>query len=355
MPNYSLSTLIMTVIASWLYIGFSLAAPLADEPSINNGAVVIMYHRFDERKYSATSISLETLRAHIEELKSGPYNVLPLSEIVDAITNNETLPDRTVGISIDDAFLSFYEKAWPEFKQADLPVTVFTSTAPVDQNFPDYMTWSQLREISTNPLIDIGNHAHQHTHIIELDAQAQTAAIDKANQLFRRALGKQPNLFAYPYGEISQQLSDVLRAKGFKAAFGQNSGAISRQTDIMHLPRFPFNDRFGVPDRFKLAINSLPLPVSAILPEDLMLNKTTNPPSLGFTISQDIKTRDDGSYRGLNCYSSQNELSLLQLGGGRVEVRISAPYTSGRARINCTMLGPGGRWRWFGQQYYIPE
>ncbi|MEH6629541.1 MAG: polysaccharide deacetylase family protein [Halopseudomonas aestusnigri] len=355
MPIYPALKYTLAVIAYCLCIGFSLKATLAQETPDNNGAVVIMYHRFDENKYPTTNTSLETLQAHIKELKSGPYNVLPLTDIADAIANNLPLPDRTIGISVDDAFLSFYKNAWPEFKKANLPVTIFTSTAPVEQNLPDYMTWSQLREISADELITIGNHAHQHTHIINQDSKAQTLAIDKANQLFRRALGKQPNLFAYPYGEISQQLSNILRAKGFKAAFGQNSGAISRQNNLMHLPRFPFNDRFGTPDRFKLAVNSLPLPVSAILPEDLMLNSSTNPPPFGFTISKDIKTRGDGTYRGLNCYSSQNDLSLLQLGAGRVEVRISGPYKPGRARINCTMLGPEGRWRWFGQQYYIPE
>ncbi|MFD2204776.1 polysaccharide deacetylase family protein [Kiloniella antarctica] len=329
--------------------------PLAQEPSIQNGAVVIMYHRFDEDKYPSTNTSLETLRAHIEELKGGPYNVLSLEDIVDAISNNQPLPDRTIGISIDDAFLSFYEKAWPEFKESNLPVTIFTSTAPVEKSLPGYMSWSQLRELSADSLINIGNHAHQHTHIVDLDAEAQTLSIDKSDQIFRRALGKRPRLFAYPYGEISLQLSNILRAKGFKAAFGQNSGAISRQPDLMQLPRFPFNNRFGTPDRFELAINSLPLPVSAVLPEDLFLTDAHNPPSLGFTISEGIKTREDGTYRGLNCYSSQNEISLQQLGAGRIEVRLSAPYEPGRARVNCTMLGPDGRWRWFGQQYYIPQ
>ncbi|WP_419903083.1 polysaccharide deacetylase family protein [Kiloniella sp.] len=355
MIKETLSVLLFSMLVFSLNVGFSQRPTLAEELTANNGAVVIMYHRFDEQKYTSTNTSLDTLRAHIKELKSGPYNVLPLSDIVDAISNNKPLPDRTVGISIDDAFLSFYKKAWPEFKNANLPVTVFTSTQPVEQGLPDYMSWSQLREISADPLITIGNHGHQHTHIINFSLEAQNTDIDTANQLFRRALGKQPSLFAYPYGEISQQLSNIIRAKGFKAAFGQHSGAVSRQHDLMRLPRFPFNNRFGTSDRFNLAVNSLPLPVSAILPENLKLNSSTNPPPFGFTISEEIKTREDGTYRGLNCYSSQNDLSLLQLGAGRVEVRISAAYKPGRARINCTMPGPNGRWRWFGQQYFIPK
>jgi len=324
------------------------------EQETANGAVVVMYQRFGESRYPTTSTSTTTLANHIQELQNSRYNVLPLSDIVDALAQNQPLPDRAIAITIDDAYVSFYQNAWPEFKKAGLAVTLFVTTSAVDQNRPGYMTWSQIRELASDPLVTIGNHASELRHIAHLPAEEQKQAIEKSNQTFKRALGKQPNLFAYPYGEISNSLQNTLKENGFKAAFGQHSGAIARNGDLMSLPRYPFNDRFGTIERFKLAINSLPLPVSAILPEDLTLSDSTNPPLFGFTIESEIKPREDGSYRGLNCYSSQGELTLQELGGGRVEVRFTEPFKKGRARINCTMLGPEGRWRWFGQQYYIP-
>ena len=355
MPHIFLRAFVLAFLSNSLIIGLTASSTFAQETSAQNGAVVIMYQRFDEPSYPTASTGLEILRSQITKLKSGSYNILSLSEITDAYSNATPLPDRSIAITVDGAYQSFYETAWPEFKQAGLPVTLFVSTAVVDRNEPGYMTWSQLRELAADPLITIGSQSHELKHIVNLSPAAQKLAIDTSNQLFRRALGKQPSLFAYPYGEISNQLSNIIRATGFRAAFGQHSGATTRGTDPLKLPRFPFNDRFGTPERFALAINSLPLPITAILPEDLALTKSTNPPSLGFTISPNIKPREDGSYRGLNCYSSQGDLSLLELGGGRIEVRLSEPFKAGRARINCTMLGPDGRWRWFGQQYYIPK
>ena len=38
--------------------------------------------------------------------------------------------------------------------------------------------------------------------------------------------------------------------------------------------------------------------------------------------------------------------------GRRIEARMAEPFPSGRARINCTMPGPDGRWRWLGVQFY---
>ncbi|WP_085906465.1 polysaccharide deacetylase family protein [Kiloniella majae] len=357
LKRFQLFYLILTVITG--IIGFQKAVFSQDnettvETNVTNGAVVVMYQRFGETRYPTTSTSISTLTSHIQELQDSRYNVLPLSNIVDAITQDLPLSERAIAITIDDAYISFYESAWPEFKKANLAVTLFVTTSAVDQNRPGYMSWSQIRELASDPLVTIGSHANELRHIAHLSVEEQKQAIDKSNQTFRRALGKQPNLFAYPYGEISNGLQSTLKANGFKAAFGQHSGAIARNANLMSLPRYPFNDRFGAIDRFKLAINSLPLPVTAVLPEDLTLSDATNPPLFGFTIGPEIKPREDGSYRGLNCYSSQGELSLQELGGGRIEVRLTEPFKQGRARINCTMLGPNGRWRWFGQQYYIP-
>jgi len=58
---------------------------------------------------------------------------------------------------------------------------------------------------------------------------------------------------------------------------------------------------------------------------------------------------------GLACYAAdQGKVKVEQL-GPRVEVRMNAPFSAGRARINCTALGPDNRWRWLGTLYYVPR
>ena len=110
-------------------------------------AVVVMYHRFGETEYPSTNIRLEQFDAHLAELTSGKYTVLPLPEIVAALKAGKSLPDRTVGISIDDAYASVYDVAWPRLKKAGLPFTVFVSTEPVDRKLRGLMTWDQIREL----------------------------------------------------------------------------------------------------------------------------------------------------------------------------------------------------------------
>ena len=37
-----------------------------------------MYHRFGETKYPSTNVTLEQFEAHLDELKSSKYKVMPL-------------------------------------------------------------------------------------------------------------------------------------------------------------------------------------------------------------------------------------------------------------------------------------
>ena len=79
---------------------------LAAEVPADNGAAIVTYHRFGEAQYPSTSIRIDQFEAHVAELTSGRYTILPLPEIAAALAEGRALPERTVGISIDDAFLS---------------------------------------------------------------------------------------------------------------------------------------------------------------------------------------------------------------------------------------------------------
>ena len=144
---------------------------------------------------------------------------------------------------------------------------------------------------------------------------------------------------------ILQLLNGV--AKRFTAAFGQNSGIAHGFDGFFELPRFAFNEQYGSMDRLTLAIDGLPLKANQIVPADVVIDK--NPPALGFTLVKEIA--DDGQLRCFN--STYGKLRVDRI-GPRAEVRFPGALPTGRARVNCTMPGPDGRWRWFGKQFLVP-
>lgn len=323
-----------------------------------SSAVVFMYHRFGEGDYPSTSITLEQFDTHLEELKTSGYTVMALPDIVKALKDGDGLPDRAVALTVDDAFLSVYEAAWPRLKKAGMPLTLFVSTDPVDKGIRGYMSWDQIREMQAGG-VTIGGHTATHLHMPDATVSENRRELDLSRERFQEELGVKPDLFAYPYGETSERLIQLVRSSGYTAAFGQHSGSAGRTPDLFYLPRFSLNEKYGDLSRFRLAANSLALHIEDLTPSDPLVKKgDDNPPALGFTV-----VGDEGLLKRLDrlaCFAShEGKLEVTRLGGDggqtRIEVRMATPLPNGRTRLNCTLPANQNRWYWFGHQFFTRQ
>ena len=312
-----------------------------------DSAVIVMYHRFGEDKYPSTSVTLAQFEAQIERLANGGYTVLPVPEILAALDSGRPLPDRTIGITVDDATRSTFVEGWPRLREAGFPLTVFVSTDAVDQGHAGIMSWDELRQLVAAG-VTIGNHSAAHGQMWQADPEANRADLLRAQRRLQEELSVDAALFAYPYGEWNGAVRGLVEELGFTAAFGQHSGVVAAHTDRFNLPRFALNESYGTIDRFGLVVDTVPLGARAIAPTDRIL--TENPPAVGFTVEPAL-----ANPASLACYASGGVAATLEhREGGRVEVQFDGPFPSGRARINCTAPAGGGRWHWFGLQFVVP-
>ena len=104
---------------------------------------------------------MSQFKKHIEELTNNNYNVIPINQMVDSLINKTSLPKKSVVITMDDAFLSIYKKAWPILKKKKLPFTVFVSTNSLESPSKNYMNWDQIKEMAANG-VTIGHHTKNH-------------------------------------------------------------------------------------------------------------------------------------------------------------------------------------------------
>ena len=338
----------VSFISIWRVLSFPIVAAtlllsgLAQAVAADH-ATILMYHRFGEDKYPSTNVRLEQFDEHLEILSDERYAVMPLDDIVDHLMTGKSLPDRTVAITIDDAYLSVYEEAFPRLQKYGFTATVFVATQPVDRGLRGYMSWDQLREIQAAGF-GIGSQTRTHPHMHRLSADQNREELSISNDRFLEELGMRPALFAYPYGEYSLEVIDIVKEAGFIASFGQNSGIAHGFNGFFELPRFAMNEQYGTRDRLKLAINGLPLKANQIVPAAVVLSET--PPLYGFTLAKDMDQE-----RQLRCFTSKYGKLDVSIIGRRAEVRMPGPMVGKRSRINCTMPGPEGRWRWFGRQF----
>ena len=270
----------------------------ADENNIkyyskDMGILSLMYHRFDENKYPSTNIKMNIFKDQIKIIKSLNYNFydpVNLEKNFDIEKKH-----KKILITIDDAFSSFYEVAWPYLKSEKIPFILFVSTEAIGKN--GYMTWKQIKELEKENKVFIGNHSHTHSYLIDLKNEDFINDIDTASSIFNKKLGYNPIFFSYPFGEYSSHMKKYI-SKNFKFSFGQHSGVIDINKDPHELPRFPINEKYGDLNRFAFLINLYPLQYKSLYPNDKYITNS-NPPKVYVEFFEDQKNLNN-----INCFSN---------------------------------------------------
>ena len=313
---------------------------------VKNSATVFMYHKFGVSKYPSTSVTIDQLNSHIEELTKEKYTIKSLDFIIDTILNDGDLPENTIGISVDDADKSFLEVGWPLFKKNNIPVTLFVTTGTISNN-QKYINWDQIRILKEEGVV-IGAHSHTHAHMPDISIDEVRNEIETSNKIFLKELGEIPTLFAFPYGETTNEIIELVKEYKFKVAFGQHSGIINETSNMYYLPRFSLNERYGEIDRVKFAASSKGLGVYDFIPQNPTIKQ--NPPFIGFSLL------DDKKVKSLDCFifdsKGQVDREIYKF-NERIEIRLSRELSPGRSRMNCTVKDGEGNWRWFGHQFYF--
>ena len=327
---------------------FFITETLAQENKLRKyqndaGILSVMYHRFDEFKYPSTNIGVEEFKSQIQIIKKNNFEFLNPKDFEDKFF--DTNKNKKIFLTIDDAFLSFYEKAWPFLKKNKIPFVLFVSTEPVGKN--GYMSWDQIKEIEKYDFTAIGNHSHSHEYLVNYEFDSFKDDIDISIETFRMKLGYNPKLFSYPFGEYSAEQKEYIK-KNFKFAFGQQSGVIDINKNHYELPRFPINEKYGDLERFSFLIKLGPLEFNEISINDMFLSESDNPPELTISFFEDQKGIDK-----INCFSNaggswgKTETNILK---NKLYIKFDREFQTRRGRVNCSMQDDG-LWRWFGLQF----
>jgi len=320
----------------------------------DDSAVVLMYHRFGEDRYPATNIKIEQFDEQLELLKKEGFAVVPLSKLLAALTGGEALPPKAVVITIDDAYRSIYEVAYPKLRRYGFPFTVFVATDGVDEKLSAYMTWEQMREMAGGGA-SFANHGASHLSMIErLEGEPDDARIkrvladvEKGRRRLAEELKPVPEVFAYPYGEYDSAVAEKLRRMGY-ICFGQHSGAVGSKSDLRALPRFPVAEAFADMDELKVKLRSLPMPIEAVTPWEPVVNDTR--PEIEIALG-----KADARLAELACFvGGQGRVPVRWIEAGkRFAVSPQRPLGAGRQRVNCTAPRNDGRYLWFSHPWFV--
>jgi len=312
------------------------------------GLISLMYHRFEENKYPSTNIRILDFKKQLEIIQNNNIKFVNPKNFENELLNNKN--QRKVLLTIDDGFLSFYKNAWPILKENKIPFILFVSTREVGSF--NYMSWDQIKKISEEDFVEIGNHSHTHEYLVDKSNEIIKADIQQSIDIFEEKLGTNSNFFSYPFGEYSLNFTNIIKSFGFKYAFGQHSGVIDETKNFYELPRFPINEKYGEEKRFTTLIKTLPFKYKKIFPEEKYLLPNKNPPKVKIEFYENIK-----NLKSINCYSNEankwRQSKIEFVSENVLKVLIDEKFIGERGRINCSLRDASGFWRWLGIQFVI--
>ncbi len=223
---------------------------------------ILMYHSVDsEFKESKIRISPERFEADLKYIRDKGYNVIDFQQLIDHREKGTRLPDKPVIISFDDGQLNNYSQAYPILKKYGMKATIFLITSRQGvRNYKgdkllSYFDWNQAREMERSGLISIMPHSHElhnyrkteetgkgveralnesdKDYISRLDRD-----LKKSQEVFREKLGKEVNVYAYPFGIYSKESEELLKKYGYKVSLTTRSDMADIGEDLFLLKRY---------------------------------------------------------------------------------------------------------------------
>jgi len=320
-------------------------------------AIILQYHRFGESRYPSTDIAVDLFKKQMAYLHDNHYNVVPLSLVVEDLIHKKPLPQKTVVITMDDAYRTVYTNAYPILKKYNFPATIFVNSLPVIHHSKRYMTWNEMREMGKNGA-EFANHTYSHEYLVRIDADKPleykkdvTKEIVKCEKKLQKELGKylcsKPKMLAYPFGEFDIRLMKIIKKLGY-IGIAQNSGPVSQRSNLLALTRFPMSASFGKMPSFILKLHTLPLAVRSTSTEDTMVTKENNPPVFRLKLEK--------KYKDLQCFTSNGKkIDMKWLSDKEVQMQSEVLLQYPRDHYTCTAWAAKGRWYWFSHMWVVQK
>lgn len=127
----------------------------------------------------------------------------------------------------------------------------------------EIMDWSQIAELSRDPLCTIGAHTVGHHALAKMEEKDAHYEIVQSQKVIQREIGQKPVHFAYPYGHpelAGKREFETTKDAGFKTAVTTRHGVVTRYHSGHEtaLPRISINGNFQTVAYTKALLSGLP-------------------------------------------------------------------------------------------------
>lgn len=230
------------------FMGFILVSLPSTATEISDGTLrrihvpILMYHYVgqlpaepDEYRINLT-LDPSIFRQHIQYLSDAGYTAISLYELDLALTNGHPLPPKPVILTFDDGHADHYQNVFPVLKQYNFSGTFFIITSFVDNQLPQYLSWSQVQEMA-NAGMSMQPHTKTHIDLSNATYDTQIYQVIGSIESLHHYTNQSINAFAYPAGRYNDETLHILSNSAIRRAVTTQTGSLHTTNNRYELKR----------------------------------------------------------------------------------------------------------------------
>ncbi|HVW55343.1 MAG TPA: polysaccharide deacetylase family protein [Rhizobiaceae bacterium] len=213
------------------------------------GNAILMYHQIDAAPAKGipfrqlTTTPNNFYRQMIWLARIG-YRGVSVRELAPYIKGEKQ--GKVFGITFDDGFQSVYRNALPILRQFGFTATCFFVSGQVggSNRWDAEIGVPYAPCMSRREMLDwaaagneIGSHTIDHVRLTQVSLSAALDQIEGSRTQLKDMAGTDIVSFCYPYGDVSNDVMDMVRKAGFSLATTTRKGRASSGDDPLLLPR----------------------------------------------------------------------------------------------------------------------
>jgi len=198
-------------------------------------APILVYHHIvlgdPQNLYS---VSVDIFRKQMEALHDFGYTAIPISLLVQAITQGAELPPRPVVITFDDGNRDIYENAFPILQEMGFVATMYLIDSYLDSGGGS-LSIEQAQDLLAAGW-EFGSHSMTHSDLTG-NHDILWYEIKNSRKVLEERIGAPVQTFAYPFGAMDAASLDWAR-NSYTAAVGLGVSSQHWISTLFYLSRF---------------------------------------------------------------------------------------------------------------------
>jgi len=206
---------------------------------------ILLYHHITEGEpTNSYSVSKANFAEQLNYLIEHGYRTITIQNLVQAITQGEKLPQKSIVITFDDGNQNVFLNAYPLMQEKGLIGAVMIIANRV--GVPGFLSINQLLEL-VRAGWEIGSHGMKHVDLVK-EPQALRDEIANSKSSLEKTLKMKISVFAYPYGKANSVTIDWVKRIGYSAALGLGIDNYHDPKDLFYLSRREVKNEFSLVD-----------------------------------------------------------------------------------------------------------